>query len=42
MENRINKTSICCIVFLDIIDYSKKTGAEQIEVKNEFNRLISL
>lgn len=41
MENRINKTSICCIVFLDIIDYSKKTDAEQIEIKNEFNRLIS-
>lgn len=41
MENRINKTSICCIVFLDIVDYSKKTDAEQIEIKDEFNRLIS-
>jgi hypothetical protein len=42
MQSRINKTSICCIVFLDIIDYSKKTDSEQIDVKNKFNDLINL
>jgi class 3 adenylate cyclase len=41
MNERNNKTSICSIVFLDIIDYSKKTDSEQIEVKNQFNALIN-
>ena len=41
MNDRINKTSICSVVFLDIIDYSKKADAEQIEVKNQFNELIN-
>jgi len=42
MANRINKTSICSILFLDIIDYSEKSDADQIEFKNQFNDLISL
>ena len=41
MINRTNKTSICCIVFLDIIDYSKKTDLEQLYVKKLFNGLVS-
>jgi Adenylate and Guanylate cyclase catalytic domain len=41
MNDRNNKTSICSIVFLDIIDYSKKTDSEQIEIKNQFNTLIN-
>jgi class 3 adenylate cyclase len=41
MHDRTNKTSICSIVFLDIIDYSKKSDADQIEVKNQFNDLIN-
>ena len=41
MNDRINKTVICSIVFLDMIDYSKKPDSEQIEVKNQFNTLIS-
>ena len=41
MNDRINKTVICSIVFLDMIDYSKKPDSEQIEVKNQFNALIS-
>lgn len=41
MNDRINKTSICSIVFLDIIDYSKKPDSEQIEVKTQFNALIN-
>jgi class 3 adenylate cyclase len=42
MANRINKTSICSILFLDMVDYSKKSDADQIEIKNQLNDLISL
>ena len=41
MNDRVNKTSICSIVFLDIIDYSKKSDSDQIDVKVKFNDLIS-
>ena len=41
MNDRINKTSICSIVFLDIIDYSKTPVSEQYEVKNQFNAFIN-
>jgi class 3 adenylate cyclase len=41
MNDRINKTSICSIVFLDIIDYTKTPVSEQIEVKNQFNDFIN-
>lgn len=41
MNDRINKTSICSVVFMDIIDYSKVADAEQIEVKIQFNNLIN-
>lgn len=41
MNERINKTSICSVLFLDIIDYSKKSDSDQIEVKIQFNDLIS-
>jgi len=37
----MNKTSICSIVCLDIIDFSKKSDAEQIEIRNQFNSLIN-
>ena len=40
MNDRVNKTIICSIVFLDMIDYSIKPDAEQIDIKNQFNRLI--
>ena len=42
MNDKMNKTSICSVVSLDIIDYSKKTDAEQIEVKNQFDSLVDL
>ena len=42
MSDRINKTSICSVLFLDIVDFSKESDADQIEVKNQFNELISL
>ncbi len=42
LSDRVNKTSICSVLFLDIIDYSKKSDADQIEAKNQFNELINL
>jgi|APFre7841882724_1041349.scaffolds.fasta_scaffold18889_3 class 3 adenylate cyclase len=41
MNGKANKTSICSIVSIDIIDFSKKTDAEQLEVKNRLNNLIN-
>lgn len=41
MTDRLNKTSICSIIFLDMIDYSKKPVSEQIDDKTFFNALIS-
>lgn len=41
MNERLNKTSICSVVFLDIIDYSKKSVSEQIDDKNYFNSIIN-
>lgn len=40
MSEKINKTSICSVVALDAIDYSKKTNAEQVEIKNLLNDFI--
>ncbi len=40
MNEKINKTAICSVVALDIIDYSKKTNAEQVEIKNLLNDYI--
>ncbi|HQT26810.1 MAG TPA: adenylate/guanylate cyclase domain-containing protein, partial [Burkholderiales bacterium] len=37
----MNKTTICSVVFLDIVEYSKKSVAEQIRLKNQFNSLIA-
>lgn len=37
---RVNKTSICSVVFLDIIDCSLKPVSEQIENKECFNALL--
>ncbi len=39
MSERVNKTSIYSIVFLDIIDYSKKAVSLQIEQKEAFNKI---
>lgn len=41
MGERLNKTSICSVIFLDIVGYSQQPVSEQIEYKNRFNRLIS-
>jgi class 3 adenylate cyclase len=41
MKDRINKTSICSVVFIDIIDYSKKSVSDQITEKESFNALLT-
>ena len=41
MTDRANKTSICSIVSLDIVDFPKKPDAEQIEIRNQLNDLIN-
>jgi hypothetical protein len=40
MNDKLKKTSICNVVALEIIDYSKKTEAEQAELKNLLNGFI--
>lgn len=40
MSDRLNKTSICSIVFLDIVEYSIKSVSEQIAEKTLFNSLV--
>jgi class 3 adenylate cyclase len=41
MNDRTNRTVICSIVFLDIVDYSKRVGQEQLVLKERFNGLIA-
>lgn len=42
MEERTNKTIVCSVFFLDIIEYSKKSVAEQIALKERFNAFLAL
>lgn len=39
--DRINKTLICSVVFLDIVEYSRQPVSTQIQLKDAFNRLLS-
>ena len=41
MEERGNKTIICSVFFLDIIEYSKKSVADQISLKERFNAFLA-
>lgn len=41
MEERGNKTIICSVFFLDIVEYSKKSVSEQISLKERFNAFLS-
>lgn len=41
MNDISNKASICAIVHLEVIDFSKKTDSEQAEIKNQLNNLIN-
>src|SRR3982750_3430900 len=35
------RTLVCSVLFLDIVEYSKKPVSEQLALKQEFNRLLS-
>jgi class 3 adenylate cyclase len=39
--DRTNRTFICSVLFLDIVEYSRKPVSEQILLKERFNSLIS-
>lgn len=41
MTARSNRTFICSVLFLDIVEYSKQPVAEQIWLKDRFNSLLS-
>ena len=35
------RTLVCSVLFLDIVEYSKKPVAEQLQLKQEFNRVLA-
>ena len=41
MLGRGHRTFICSVVFLDVVDYSKKPVAEQIQFKEQLNALLA-
>lgn len=41
IPERANRTFICSVLFLDIVEYSRKPVAEQIQLKDQFNALIA-
>lgn len=41
MEERGNKTIMCSVLFLDIVEYSKQTVAGQIALKERFNTYLA-
>lgn len=42
MVERGNKTIICSVLFLDIVEYSKKSVSGQISLKERFNAFLSI
>src|SRR5829696_5930454 len=41
MADLQNRTLICSVLFIDIVEYSRKPVVEQIELKDDFNALLS-
>ena len=39
--DRANRTFMCTVLFLDIVEYSKKLVADQLKIKHQFNACIS-
>jgi len=39
--DRTNRTSVCAVLFLDIVEYSKKPVSEQLQIKERFNTHIA-
>lgn len=42
MNDKLNKTTICAIAAIEIVDFSKKSDAEQINSKYSLNQLVNL
>jgi hypothetical protein len=42
MADNSNRTLVCSIVFLDIVEYSKKPVAEQLALKQRFNSIVGV
>ena len=40
MNEQSNRTFVCCVLFLDIVEYSKRSVAEQMTLKQRFNSLL--
>ena len=41
MEVEAGRTRVCSVLFIDIVDYSKRDVAEQVRLKNRFNQVIT-
>ena len=41
MSNRGNHAFICTVVFIDIVEYSKKSVTDQMQTKEQFNALLA-
>src|SRR5687768_16336518 len=41
MSERLNRTSICTVIFINIIDYAQAPVDDQIALKERFNALIN-
>jgi class 3 adenylate cyclase len=41
MADHTNRTSICCVLFIDIVDYSQCMVADQILLKERFNAVLT-
>jgi class 3 adenylate cyclase len=39
--DRANRTFICSVLFLDIVEYSKRQVSEQLQIKDQFNTLVA-
>ena len=41
MVENSNRTVVCSVLFLDIVEYSKQSVAEQLQLKQAFNRVLA-
>ena len=41
MSEELNRTLVCSVLFIDIVDYSKHDVAEQVRLKHRFNTVLS-
>ncbi len=40
MDNTSNRTFVCSVLFIDIVEYTKKSVTEQLKLKQRFNALL--